>query len=426
MKRTISQRIALGFGVIIGLLVLVAATAIWSLNRTGRAYDTALQQEEEVSLQALRAQLAVRSANLSYLRFLLEPTAPGNEIQRDSALADARGRLSALRDDNSGDAESRERWSRALELLRQWETFSDRSMAERRGADITAALQARQALNPIRQQLDDVVDQGVADIRERVRQAVSLGRETQDATELALVLAAIIAVGLGALMAYQLGRSVNRALQQSSGVIASAAAEILASATQQAAGANESMAAVSETVATVDEVAQTAEQASQRARAMAESAQRSAEMGREGRRTVDASVSTMAAVRTRVESIADSILALAEQAQAIGEIVTVVNELAEQTNLLALNAAVEATRAGENGRGFAVVAGEIKSLAQESKKSTVQIRQILADIQRATSAAVMATEQGTKEASTGSQQALAAGETIRQLADAIAQGKHDI
>lgn len=61
----------------------------------------------------------------------------------------------------------------------------------------------------------------------------------------------------------------------------------------------------------------------------------------------------------------------------IGNIIDSINSITDQTNLLALNASIEAARAGEAGKGFAVVASEIRNLADESKKSTDKIRDIL-------------------------------------------------
>lgn len=72
-----------------------------------------------------------------------------------------------------------------------------------------------------------------------------------------------------------------------------------------------------------------------------------------------------------------------EMAKSIDKINYMSNAIAgitEQTNLLALNASIEAARAGDAGKGFAVVAEEIRKLAEESKKSTDEIKAIVTEI----------------------------------------------
>ncbi|HLL02889.1 MAG TPA: methyl-accepting chemotaxis protein [Myxococcaceae bacterium] len=203
--------------------------------------------------------------------------------------------------------------------------------------------------------------------------------------------------------------------------LAAASSEILSSTSQQVASAQEQGSAVSETVSTVEQIAQTSEEAAGRARAVSESARHSEELGKSGRRSVDEAVGAMTAVREQVESIASRILALAEQAQSIGDIINTVNEISEQTHMLALNASIEASRAGEHGRGFAVVASEVKALADQSKKATAQVRQILGQIQKATQSAVMTTEEGTKSVGAATRVVSQAGVTIQSLGELLVQ-----
>ncbi len=205
------------------------------------------------------------------------------------------------------------------------------------------------------------------------------------------------------------------------GQLTAASAEILATSTQMAAGAQEQAAAVSQTVATVTQVAQTSDQAAQRAKAVGEAAQRNLEVGRAGRKAIEDSLAAKRRVQEQVEETASNILELAEQAQQIGEIIATVDDIAEQTNLLALNAAIEASRAGEHGRGFAVVAAEVKELAAQSKKATVQVRRILGVVQKATTAAVLSTEGVTKGVAAAIKLGTQAGDTIAALAETLAQ-----
>lgn len=214
--------------------------------------------------------------------------------------------------------------------------------------------------------------------------------------------------------------SLFRAIRDAVQRLASASQQILATTTQQAAGASEQASTVSETAATANEIAETAQQSVKRANEVSQSARHTEQVGKAGRQAIEDSVEAMRQVKEQVESLAENILSLAERAQAIGAITATVNDIAEQTNVLALNAAVEASRAGEHGKGFAVVAAEVKSLAEQSKKATRQVRDILGEIQQATNNAVLSTEQGTRAVSAASEVIAKAGETINALAATIA------
>ncbi len=230
-------------------------------------------------------------------------------------------------------------------------------------------------------------------------------------------------------MLLELGTSINRTLDRLQNVATEIShalkrldddtQQILDATSRQITMANEQDAVVTETTATVNEVRATVTETAERAQSVAETAQVSVDISRGGTDAVAETISGMEIIRRRVEDIADNILVLSEHTQQIGEIIATVNNLADQSRMLALNASVEAARAGEEGKGFAVVAMEVRNLADQNRDATIQVREILGEIQRATNTAVMVTEEGSKGVDTGQSLVNRAGDSIRELAAAI-------
>jgi methyl-accepting chemotaxis protein len=204
-------------------------------------------------------------------------------------------------------------------------------------------------------------------------------------------------------------------------VIASSVSELSASSAQLASSSAENATSINETTTTVEEVRQTTELASTKAQQMADESRHIKETSRRGREATDGTIESMNKIQTQMGAIAETIIRLSEQSQAIGQIIATVDSLSEQSNVLAVNASIEAAKAGEHGKGFSVVAQEVKSLAQQSKQATMQVRNILNEIQKATSTAVMATEQGGKVVEKGTETAGLAGKAIVTLTEGLDQ-----
>lgn len=100
-----------------------------------------------------------------------------------------------------------------------------------------------------------------------------------------------------------------------------------------------------------------------------------------GNGEMDKLVGSINEIKNAFDVVVNKVNNLTLSVKEISNITNVINTISEQTNLLALNAAIEAARAGEAGRGFAVVADEVRKLAEESKKSTSEIVQLIGSIQ---------------------------------------------
>lgn len=212
---------------------------------------------------------------------------------------------------------------------------------------------------------------------------------------------------------------VLQEIQETVGILAASTTNILSAASQVAAGSVETATAVSQTTTTVEEVKQTAMMAAEKAQHVSDSARKTMEISQRGQNSVQDSIAAMQLIQEQMEWVTQSIVRLSEQGQTIGEIIATVNDLAEQSNILAVNAAIEAAKAGEQGKGFKIVAQEVRNLAAQSKQATAQVRKILLDIQKATGAAVAATEQGRKAVEGGMKLTMQVDEAIKLLAASI-------
>ncbi|MFQ1812965.1 methyl-accepting chemotaxis protein [Aeromonas veronii] len=121
----------------------------------------------------------------------------------------------------------------------------------------------------------------------------------------------------------------------------------------------------------------------------------------QGEAVVDRTIKAIDHINREVLRTAESIGQLEQQCSQIGGVISVIRGIAEQTNLLALNAAIEAARAGEQGRGFAVVADEVRSLASRTQGATVEIQQMIEQLQSGARASVNAMSATSREAQEG-------------------------
>ena len=195
--------------------------------------------------------------------------------------------------------------------------------------------------------------------------------------------------------------------------------DITAKVERQETVANEQASSVSQTTSTVDSLGESSRRSAIQAEESAKNASTALSLAETGARTVEQTRVGMESLKERVKEIAEQIINLSEQTEQIAGVSELVGDLANQTNMLALNAAVEAARAGEYGKGFGVVAGEIRKLADQSRKSADRINNLVTDVQAAMNSAVMVTDEGTKTAESSISLALNTAESFIGVKDAV-------
>jgi methyl-accepting chemotaxis protein len=132
--------------------------------------------------------------------------------------------------------------------------------------------------------------------------------------------------------------------------------------------------------AAVTEISYSIEDVTKRMKSTKDSAHESNRLAKQGRLIIDDVREHMKEVTHSAEQTHLQLNDLDTRTKKVSSISGVIGEIADQTNLLALNAAIEAARAGEHGRGFSVVADEVRSHANRSSESALEISKTIEEM----------------------------------------------
>ena len=226
---------------------------------------------------------------------------------------------------------------------------------------------------------------------------------------------AVLTVALSTFLADRIIKYIQRTIA----TITTSANEIVDTVQTQEISVNQQANSAIATTDSVNELESISTETAAQASASANGARQALSLAEEGTQAVQKTIHEMSDLRERVNEIAKQIADLGTQTGQISTVSDLVSDIAKQTNMLALKAAVEAARAGEQGKGFGVVAGEIRKLADESKKSAQKINNLATDIQVAIDRTVITTDLGTKTVTDGIQLAENTAVTFNGVTDAV-------
>ncbi len=421
---SLKSKLLIGFGVMIFAIALALAIAIWSQRRL---VEVNHQLDESFQLTRLVAQL--RADNTRIRTLLLEAVNPDlvdNEdilTQINDDLRQLFADIDNLEKGVAGNNEAmailrviRERALVSRDLrLDQIELIKNSKHDEAESLFRGTSYQEYEEVYQQSRELERVVNR----INQELKDQADTLATTSNITLLVIGIIVIITTILIAGSIVRMITRISKELKEGVTVLGTSASEIQTTVAEISTGATETATAISETTTTIEEIRQTSMVAEKKAKNLLNTSQKASDNGERGLETSQRMIDSMNKIDTQMQVIQNTITRLSEQNRSIGEITSTVADIADQSNLLAVNAAIEAAKAGEHGRGFSVVAQEIRSLAEQSKKSTVQVKDILNEIQKSVAQAVEVIKQGKETADEGNKMVQEDREMVELLIDSI-------
>lgn len=398
---TFQRKLLTGFGIMVALVALTTAIAVYALRSTIAMKDGVISLNANGLIDAARLDAAFNQEIAAFRGFVAEPEerfTREREVARqrfDEIVPPLKARLYTL--------EGRRLLDSILKAHDALRNSQDRAMAVRKGpGGLAAALVImRTETLPLRDRLTQAIGDFGGLKQQLLNAAEAESSSKAAAASFMLVSIGSVAVLFALLTAIFLGRSLSRQIGSAVQHVQSSSAELQTSANQLASGSKEAVTAMSEISTTVSELLATSRQIAESAQQVTRIAEDTAKAATGGDQMVGQSQESLEGIRRQVDLIVGHMLDLGKKSQQIGLVLDIINELAEQTNILSINATIEAAGAGEHGKRFAVVGDEIRKLSDRVSGSTREIRALVEEIRAAVNTTILATEAGSKAVDTG-------------------------